>query len=141
MSMLDGSLDLVLSVRVVFEHKSTLRIDLGFMCKFWSGDKFVNKEFIYEKIRRPEKGMMGQVRAKLGVEELSTELRVFQEAKTNPKTLDTSPCNPGGCREGSQAIALKWLDSSISVSLSFLPPLSSTISTHLSPSPPPNALF
>lgn len=83
MSMLDGSLDLVLSVHVVFEHRSTLRIDLGFMCKFCSGDKFVNKEFIYEKIRRPEKGMMGQVRAKLGVEELSTELRVFQEAKTN----------------------------------------------------------
>lgn len=26
---------------------------------------------------------MGQVRAKLGVEELSIELRVFQEAKTN----------------------------------------------------------
>lgn len=26
---------------------------------------------------------MGQVRARLGVEELSTKLRVFQEAKTN----------------------------------------------------------
>lgn len=46
MSMLDVSLDLVLSVHAVYEHKSTLRIDLGFMCKFWLGDKFVNKEFM-----------------------------------------------------------------------------------------------
>lgn len=31
----------------------------------------------WEKVRRPEKGMMEQVRAKLGVERLSRRLRAF----------------------------------------------------------------